>query len=127
MPPNAPIGATHITSRMTPKTIRPIVSKTATTFLRSSSARNEIAAAVRMPSTRMRRISLSTNGCTKDPGRRLSVMNGTRPCSPPASPIDSFASARAAASGWPSKPPPGATRLPTIRPSASAVTVMAKK
>ena len=49
------------------------------------------------------------------------------PSVPPASPIDSLASARAAASGCPLKPLPGATRLPTIRPSASATTVMPKK
>ena len=90
MPPNAPSGATHMTSRMTPKMIRLSTSNTPTTFLRSSSARNEIAAAVRMPSTRMRRISFSTNGCTNEPGSTLSVMNGTRPCSP-ASPISSSA------------------------------------
>jgi hypothetical protein len=126
MPPNAPIGAAHMTSRMTPKMIRPSTSNTATTRLRSASARNEIAAAVRMPSTRIRRISFSTNGCTNEPGSTLSVRNGTRPCSP-ASPISSSAVARAASSGWPSKPLPGATMLPTIRPSASAVTVSAKK
>ena len=128
MPPNAPIGAAHITIRITPKTIRPITSKTATTRSRSLSARNEIADAVMMPSTRMRRISFSTNGSTNEPGSRLSVMKPTSPPSvPPASPIDSFASARAAASGWPLKPLPGATRLPTIRPSPSATIVMPKK
>ena len=74
----------------------------------------------------MRRISFSTNGDTNESGSTLSVMNGTRPCSP-ASPISSSASARAASSGCPSNPLPGAIRLPTISPSASAVTVMAKK
>ena len=111
---------THMTSRMTPKTIRPITSKTATTRSRSRSARNEIAAAVRMPSTRMRRISFSTNGSTNEPGSRLSVMKPTRPPSWRRRPrrSDSSASARAASSGWPLKPLPGATMLPTSRPSA---------
>ncbi len=127
MPPNAPIGAAHMTRRITSNTIRATVSNTATTRLRSSSARNEIAAAVRMPSTRMRRISFSTNGWTNEPGSRWSVMKLTTPWSPPASPIDSLASAWAAASGCPLKPEPGATRLPTSRPRVSATTVMPKK
>ena len=126
MPPNAPSGAAHMTIRMTPKTIRLITSNTATTRLRSLSARNEIAAAVMMPSTRMRRISFSTNGWTNEFGSTSSVMNGTIPCSP-ASPISAFASACAAASGEPSKPLPGAIRLPTRSPSASATTVIPKK
>ena len=95
MPPNAPSGAAHMTIRMTPKMIRLITSNTATTRLRSLSARNEIAAAVMMPSTRMRRISFSTNGWTNEFGSTSSVMNGTIPCSP-ASPISAFASACAA-------------------------------
>ena len=53
-------------------------------------------------------------------------MNGDEALSPPASPIDlsrpPSPRRRAAV-----KPLPGATRLPTIRPSASATTVMAKK
>ena len=79
-----------------------------------------------MPSTRIRRISFSTNGSTNEPGSTFSVKNGTSPCSP-ASPISSSAEARADSSGWPSKPLPGETMLPTIRPSASATTVIAKK
>ena len=126
MPPNAPSGASHMTMRMTPKMIRPNTSNTATTRSRSRSARKEIAAAVTMPSTRMRRISFSTNGDTNESGSTLSVRNGTRPCSP-ASPISASASARAASSGVASKPLPGEIRLPASSPSPSAITVMTKK
>ena len=126
MPPNAPIGATHMTRRMTPKMIRLSVSNTATTFLRSASARNEIAAAVRMPSTRMRRISFSTNGCTNEPGSTLSVMNGDEALlARLADLLLGGGAGRVVRLAL--KPLPGATRLPTISPSASAVTVMAKK
>ena len=127
MPPNAPSGANHMISRITPKITRPARSKPPTTRLRRSSARKEIAAAVRIASTSTRRISFSTNGPTRLSGSRLSVMNETRPWSPPASPIDSLALAWPSAVGWPSKPEPGWTRLPTIRPSASATTVIVRK
>ena len=75
----------------------------------------------------MRRISFSTNGC--DERVRQHVVGDERddPLLAAASPISAFASACAAASGVPSKPLPGAIRLPTIRPSASATTVIAKK
>ena len=127
MPPNAPSGANHMISRITPKMTRLAMSKALTTRSRRSAVRKEIATAVRMASTSTRRISFSTNGPRRLSGSRLSVMNDTTPWSPPASPIDSFALAAPSAVGLPSKPAPGLTRLPTIRPRASATIVITRK
>ena len=62
MPPNAPIGAAHMISRIIPKTTFEATSKTLRIGLRRRSASIEIDAATRIASTRMRRISFSTNG-----------------------------------------------------------------
>ena len=72
-------------------------------------------------------MSPSTNGPRKLSGSREPVMNATKPDSPPASLIDSEAAVRAVSVAAPSKPEPGATRLPTISPSARAMTVMTRK
>ena len=127
MPPNAPIGAAHMIRRMTRKMIWLATSKTATTFSRCTFGRPETAAATSSASTSTRRISFSTNGETKLVGSRSSVMKPTTPWSPPASPIDSLASAFAEAETSPSKPLPGFTMLPASRPSPSATTVIVKK
>ena len=108
MPPKAPSGATHMISRITPKTTFEATSKTLRIALRWRSASIEIDAATRIASTRMRRISFSTNGETKLVGSRSSVMKPTRPGAvSPASAIDSLAASRADAVGSPSKPEPG--------------------
>ena len=92
MPPKAPSGASHMISRITPKTIRDITSKTLTIALRWRSASIEIDAATRIARTRTRRISFSTNGETKLVGSRSSVMKPTSPGAvSPASAIDSLA------------------------------------
>ena len=129
MPPNAPSGATHMISRITPKTTFEATSKTLTICMRCLSASIEIAAATRIASTRMRRISFSTNGWTKLVGSRSSVMKPTRPPSSlaPASSIDSCALARAESLGSPSKPEPGAKMFAASRPRVSAMTVIPKK
>ena len=62
MPPKAPIGATHMISRITPKMTFDATSKMLRIGLRWRSASIEIAAATRIASTRTRRISFSTNG-----------------------------------------------------------------
>ena len=127
MPPNAPSGAAHMMIRIIPKITRPAVSKPPTMRVRRSSARNEIDAAVTIASTRIFRISFSTNGPRKLSGSRWPVMKPTKPWSPPASPIDSLALARPSAVALPLKPEPGAITLPASRPSASATTVIVKK
>ena len=127
MPPNAPIGAAHMISRMIRKMTWLATSKTPTTCSRCTFGRPETAAAVRIASTSTRRISFSTNGETKLEGSRSSVMNATRPWSSPASPIDSFASALAESETSPSKPLPGLTRLPASSPRPSATTVIPRK
>ena len=128
MPPNAPSGATHMIRRIMPKMTREAASKTPTIALRWRSASIEIAAATRIASTRMRRISFSTNGETKLVGSRSSVMKPTRPGAvSPASAIDFSAAFWADALGSPSKPEPGAKTLAATRPSASATTVIEKK
>ena len=91
MPPNAPSGAAHMMIRMIAEDHATAVSKPPTMRLRRSSARNEIDAAVTIASTRICRISFSTNGPRKLSGSRWPVMKPTKPWSPPASPIDSFA------------------------------------
>src|SRR3954466_3401098 len=103
MPPNAPIGATHMISRMIPKITREATSKTPTICSRCGRGSIETAAAVRIAMTSTWRISLSTNGCTKLVGSRWPVMNETTPESCPASEIDSFAASRPAALTEPSK------------------------
>ena len=128
MPPNAPIGAAHMISRITPKITFEAPSKTFRIDVRRPSASIEIDAATRIASTRMRRISFSTNGETKLVGSRSSVMKPTRPGAvSPASAIDFFAASRAAAVGLASKPEPGEKTFAAIRPSASATTVIEKK
>jgi hypothetical protein len=114
-------------SRMTPKMIRDSTSKTATTRLRSRSRRKETEAATRSAMIRMRRISFSTNGPASASGSRSSVMKATSPVSPPASSIWDWALSRPDSLASPSNPPPGLTRLPAMRPSARAITVMERK
>jgi hypothetical protein len=127
MPPNAPIGAAHMISRMIPKITREAASNTLTICSRWTRGRAETAAAVRRARTRIWRISLSTKGDRKLVGRRWPVMNATTPESVPASEIDSFAASRPAALTEPLKPDPGSTMLAASRPSVSATTVAQKK
>ena len=77
MPPNAPIGAAHITIRMTRKTIFDMTSNTPSTLSRVGFGRPEMAAATRIARIRTRRISFSTNGSTKLVGTTSSVMKPT--------------------------------------------------
>jgi len=127
MPPNAPIGAAHMTIRMIPKMIREAISKTPTTRVRRSSVSMEIAAAVTMARTRICRIVLSTNGCTKLVGSRSLVMKATNPESDPAEAIDSLALAALSAVGRALRPEPGWTMLPASSPRTSAMIVIARK
>jgi hypothetical protein len=113
--------------RITPKITREATSKPPTTRSRVAEARPEIAAAVRIASTSTCRTLLSTNGPAMLDGRSESVMNGTKPSPPPASAIDSSASARASPLGDPSKPLPGAIRFPASRPSPRAMIVIVRK
>ena len=87
----------------------------------------DTAHAVRIASTRIWRILLSTNGCRKLVGSRSLVRNATKPESLPASPIASLALAAFSATGPASKPEPGAMMFPAGRPSVSAMIVITRK
>ena len=80
LPPNAPIGANHITMRIMPKMIP---------REHLEDGDDLLALLVGQERDRCRREEsqhedaqdlFSTNGWTKEPGRTWSVMNGTRPC-----------------------------------------------
>ena len=85
-------------------------------------------AATRIAITSTRRISFSTNGCTKLVGSRSSVMKPVRPL-PLAGLGDLLLRGVGAGRGGApaSKPAPGLMRLPASRPRPSATTVATKK
>jgi hypothetical protein len=89
--------------------------------------RVDTAAATRSDSTSTRRISFSTNGPASESGRRLSVMNGTRPLPPPPSSMDSWADAVLDWLTWASRPAPGSTMLAAASPRVRATMVATRK
>ena len=129
MPPNAPSGATHMISRMTPNTTFEATSKTLDDLLalrlgehrdrgRDQDRQHEDAQDLVLDERRHEARGQQVVGDEADQAPASEA---------PASSIDSWPLARADSLGSPSKPEPGAKMFAASRPRVSAMTVIEKK